>query len=615
MDHPKEEPASGASLNEIFSSLLGFGPHTLPLPPPPQRLEAEIARSSSLPLRPLKPNELWSPLVHLPLPPGVQPPLSPLDPRVLSAPPSAIPELMAPNSLRNKRLAMAKGAKKKHALNVDHVSTDATAGKVPGRSAVGNGKDEASDDDDSWDPDSLEFDDQPTSGPAPRPVPEDSILLTRSTTVTYSEPTVIPGLTLLGNYGHGPRSDGTAPNTVLTTLFARGDRLIEGGNVDLLLTPTRQTISHIAPLNPASNVAEASRRSSTDETTSQNAKAEEGPSSGDWRAQTSPSSTTTGSARGDMLFAESQEEMRISKVAEEIKAVFDGFVPGDLVRRPIGSAQVPRFNFPIPHPACDCARCGRHGAQHPESPSANGSSPSVAPGKTSNNTQQPQTKQVPSSVPTPAEHAAATGNTNQSHQHQAQRVAASGYTPAKPAAKTGNTANPQQQPQGQRTPASGPAPAMPLAATGNTANQQHPQAQRAPASAPTPAISAATTGNTANQQQRPPQGGAAFGPTPARRATTTGSNANQRLQSQAQRLQAQAQRLFGSGNAPGRARATQQQGAQRGVHPSNSQQRPETSDAPLAQTRVPVNSQPEQSQPKQRLYLFPSFVLFLPSLT
>jgi hypothetical protein len=153
-----------------------------------------------------------------------------------------------------------------------------------------------------------------------------------------------------------------------------------------LFLPTRRTISHTTPLNPASNVpitsnapmtrpanfgayvpvsypgirsrniasslrpigtdlttasaADASRRSSTDETTSKTAKAEKGASSGEWRAHTSPSTTTAGSEAGDMSFAEFQEEMRIRKIAEEIEAFFDGCVPGDLVRRLIGNAQV-----------------------------------------------------------------------------------------------------------------------------------------------------------------------------------------------------------------------------------------------------------------------------------
>jgi hypothetical protein len=72
---------------------------------------------------------------------------------------------------------------------------------------------------------------------------------------------------------------------------------------------------------------------------------------------------------GDMSFAEFQEEMRIRKIAEEIQAFFDGCIPRLVL--------------------------------------SSGSSPSVAPGNTSNKTQQSQTKQAPASVPTPAKSAAA----------------------------------------------------------------------------------------------------------------------------------------------------------------------------------------------------------------
>jgi DNA mismatch repair ATPase MutL len=88
---------------------------------------------------------------------------------------------------------------------------------------------------------------------------------------------------------------------------------------------------------------------------------------------------------GDMSLAEFQEEMRIRKIAEEIQAFFDGCIPGYL----------------------DCTSCGRPRALHQEFPTANGSSPSVAPGNTSNKTQQSQTQQAPASVPTPAKSAAA----------------------------------------------------------------------------------------------------------------------------------------------------------------------------------------------------------------
>jgi hypothetical protein len=111
----------------------------------------------------------------------------------------------------------------------------------------------------------------------------------------------------------------------------------------------------------ATAAADASRRSSTDETTSKTAKAEKGASPGEWRAHTSPSTTTAGSEAGDMSFAEFQEEMRIRKIAEEIEAFFDGCVPGDLVHRPIGNAQVVII---VPYVGSLSANCSSRSIAH-----------------------------------------------------------------------------------------------------------------------------------------------------------------------------------------------------------------------------------------------------------